>query len=120
MKAYSLILVFVLLAIGLSWQNKFVPPGGVFPIPVNDYVIMYADSVRKEVENYMGKQLEMYTPESALGQVVNGMMLYVKMRIGQNEAIFLKILNRLNTINLVSMRTNITASEPLTYFFCVC
>ena len=58
------------------------------------------------------------------------MMLYVKMRIGKNEAIFLKMsiflpcfilsLNRLNTINLVSMRTNITASEPLTYFFCVC
>ena len=48
MKAYSLILVFVLLAIGLSWQNKFVPPGGVFPIPVNDYVIMVTILLRPQ------------------------------------------------------------------------
>ena len=54
------------------------------------------------------------------------MMLYVKVRTGEEEAIFLKMsviflmfiisLNRLGSINLVSMKTNITASEPLTYF----
>lgn len=146
MKSYSLLVVFVLLAMGFSWQNKYVLPGGVFPVPVNDYVIMvttgyhvkeqHVDSVRQEVEKYLGKKLTMYNPESALGQVVriciccemqvNGMMLYVKVRTGEEEAIFLKMsviflmfiisLNRLGSINLVSMKTNITASEPLTYF----
>lgn len=111
-------------------------PGQMVLSAVDDRVIEVVNQVRPEVESQLNEKFSVFKPVEVARQVVGvgrwhnpkvaGLNYFVKVQIGDNNAVFLRmyvvreILNhrydRFSNVSLVKVVTGKTLDDPLTYF----
>ncbi|CAH2218801.1 cystatin-B-like [Pelobates cultripes] len=73
--------------------------------------------VQSQVETQTGRQFELFCAVEYASQVVAGVNLFIKVYVGQEEFLHLRIYDRVTgPISLTSFQTGKVGTDPISYF----
>ncbi|CBK22718.2 uncharacterized protein [Blastocystis hominis] len=90
--------------------------GHMISSPVDERVVEVVNQVRPQVESQINEKFSIFKPVEVAKQVVAGLNYFVKVDIGNNRAIHLRIYDHFNDVSLTKVLTGKTLDDPLVYF----
>jgi len=110
-------LLLVILAVVIVCVGAQLPGGVSKEEPITDQVAGLALSFQGEAATNAGLEFEQFTPVSYAKQVVAGLNYFIKVDVGNGDAVILKIYQHFSgSTQLIGVKTGVTVEGPITYF----